>query len=71
MASKDNPWRVYVMIGSLGTEIILMTVLGAWLGNKLDAAWGTKPILLIMGIILGLGVGFVSAAYTIRAFTKE
>lgn len=71
MNSKDTPWRVYAVIGSLGLEIILMTVLGAWVGNKLDAVWGTKPILLIVGVLLGLGLGFVGAAYTIRAFTKE
>jgi F0F1-type ATP synthase assembly protein I len=71
MEPKDNPWRAYVMIGSLGTEVILLTVLGAWLGSKLDAVWGTKPILLLVGVLLGLGLGFVSAVYTIRAFTKE
>lgn len=71
MNPKGNPWQLAAMIGSLGTEIILFTIGGAWLGNKLDAFWGTKPFLLLVGVLLGLGLGFISAAYTLRAFTKE
>lgn len=31
---------------------------GAWLGEKLDTVWGTRPYLLMAGVLLGLGVGF-------------
>lgn len=63
--------QIVAVIGSLGAEIVILTMGGAWLGNKLDAMWHTKPFLLLGGILLGLALGFVSAAYTIKAFTKE
>ncbi len=59
------------VVGSMGTEVILLAVGGAWLGNKLDASWGTKPILLIVGAILGLGLGFLSAFMTLKALMKD
>jgi F0F1-type ATP synthase assembly protein I len=59
------------MIGSAGMEIILLAIGGAWLGNKLDAVWGTKPFMLLIGVLLGLGLGFISSFYTIKAMTKE
>ncbi len=71
MNKKGNPWQIAAMIGSLGMEIIILTVGGAWLGNKLDAVWNTKPFLLLAGVIIGLAMGFFSAIYTLKAFTKE
>jgi F0F1-type ATP synthase assembly protein I len=41
------------------------------LGKKLDAVWGTKPLFLLLGVFLGLALGFVGAGLTLRAFLKE
>jgi ATP synthase protein I len=71
MNRKRNPWQIIAVIGSMGMEIILLAVGGAWLGNKLDAAWGTSPFLLLTGVLLGLGLGFISAVYTLKAFMKD
>lgn len=68
---KGNPWQIAAMIGTLGTEIVILTIAGAWLGNRMDTAWDTKPFMLLAGVLIGLVLGFVSAGYTIKAFTKE
>jgi F0F1-type ATP synthase assembly protein I len=71
MNKDGNPWRIIGMIGSLGMEIVVLSIGGTWLGNKLDAVWGTKPFMLLIGVLLGLGLGFVSAIFTLKAFAKE
>lgn len=71
MNNTGNPWRIVGMIGSAGMEIIFLTIGGAWLGNKLDAVWGTKPFMLLAGVLLGLVFGFISSFFTIKAMTKE
>jgi ATP synthase protein I len=68
---KGNPWQLFAMIGTLGMEVVLLAVGGAWLGRLLDSAWQTKPIMLTVGILVGIVLGFVSAAYTLKAFLKE
>jgi F0F1-type ATP synthase assembly protein I len=71
MNRKKNPLQMVAMVGSMGMEVILLTFGGAWLGKKLDAVWGTKPLFLLLGFFLGLALGFVGAGLTLRAFLKE
>jgi F0F1-type ATP synthase assembly protein I len=59
------------VIGTLGTEVVLMTLGGGWLGRMLDDRWHTRPVLLITGVMLGLVLGIASAAYTIKALLRE
>lgn len=69
--NQENPWQVVTMLSSVGTEFVILTIGGAWIGRQLDALWNTKPIGLLIGVLLGLGLGFASAIYIIKAFTKE
>nr|WP_258567804.1 AtpZ/AtpI family protein [Paenactinomyces guangxiensis] len=55
----------------MGMEVILLTIGGAWLGRWLDTVWQTKPTMLIIGVLVGIVLGFVSAAYTLKASLKE
>ncbi|MFC7440068.1 AtpZ/AtpI family protein [Laceyella putida] len=71
MKNDSNLWRIAGMISSIGTEIVLLTVGGAWVGNKLDAMWNTKPWMLLIGVLVGLGSGFITAFFTLKAFVKE
>lgn len=38
------------------TKALLMLGLG-WAGYRLDQRWGTKPWLMFLGVLLGLGLG--------------
>ncbi|MRG26631.1 AtpZ/AtpI family protein [Laceyella tengchongensis] len=71
MKNDTNLWRIAALVSSISTEIVLLTVGGAWVGNKLDALWGTKPFLLLAGVLVGLGSGFITAFFTLKAFVKE
>lgn len=67
----ENPWQMVAMIGTMGIEILFLTIGGAWLGRQLDEMFDFKPICLLIGILLGLGFGFASAFYTLRSFMKD
>jgi F0F1-type ATP synthase assembly protein I len=69
--NTDNPWRLVGLIGTLGLEILLFAFLGIWIGKMLDERWGTEPMLLLIGIGSGLGLGFLSVLYTITVYLKE
>lgn len=69
--STDNPWQMIGLMGTLGMEVVLMTLGGGWLGRMLDERWHTHPVLLITGVMSGLGLGITSAVYTIKALLRE
>ncbi|WP_168188773.1 AtpZ/AtpI family protein [Thermoflavimicrobium daqui] len=69
--SQGNFWRMAAMVGTLGMEVIFLTIGGAWLGKWLDSIFSTKPIMLAVGILLGLTLGFVIAGYTLKGLMKE
>ncbi len=59
---KHRPWIVlasqFVGLGwYIVTAIIMPTMLGLWLDNKLD----TSPVILLIGLFLGLIVAFYGA----------
>lgn len=71
MNQDKKTLRLVAMVGSMGTEVIILSVGGAWLGKLADDTWHTKPLWILIGLILGLTIGFVSAAFTLKAFLKE
>lgn len=49
--------KIMIVMGNAAlTKAILMFGLG-WGGYKLDQKWGTKPWLMFLGVLIGLGLG--------------
>lgn len=70
-SKKGNPLYMAAVIGSMGMEVLIPTVGGAWLGKWLDQMWGTKPTFVLIGFFLGMTLGFVSAFFTLKALIKD
>ena len=68
---KENPWQGLAIFSTIATEVILLTLGGGWLGNWLDGMWEMEPLLLVIGVFLGLTLGFISAYYTLKRLIKE
>lgn len=54
-----DPKKIKIMIimgNAAVTKALLMLGLG-WAGYRLDQRWGTKPWLMFLGVLLGLGLG--------------
>ncbi|WP_091832835.1 AtpZ/AtpI family protein [Marininema halotolerans] len=67
---SDNPWKMVAVLSALGIEVVILTLAGAWTGKTLDAQWETEPVFLAVGVLGGLAISFIGAAFTIRSFLK-
>ncbi len=55
---KGKTFRELGYFASLGISVALAIVIGLALGYWLDNIFGTKPILLLLGLGLGIAAGF-------------
>gem|GEM_PF-5973885 len=68
--NHNNPWQMVALIGTLGLEIIFLTIGGALLGRLLDELFHLKPICLVIGVLLGIFSGYASAVITLKKWIK-
>lgn len=54
----DEFQKGLALAARIGVELVVTTVLGALLGYGLDAWLGTRPWLMIVGLVLGAVAGF-------------
>ena len=59
------------ILGQVGLTIAVPIALGAWLGQKLDAALGTSPWGLLGLIFLGMAVAGGGVVVLIKRFSEE
>jgi ATP synthase protein I len=61
--AEDDAFRKGLALASrVGLELVAATVIGAGLGYALDRWLGTRPWLLVVGVVLGAAAG-VFAVY--------
>jgi len=59
MADEQDPFRQGLSLASrIGVELVVSTVVGALLGYLLDSWLGTRPWLIVAGVVLGGVAGF-------------
>jgi F0F1-type ATP synthase assembly protein I len=63
--SEDHKYRGEAFAS--GLELVVPTVLFTLLGLWADSAWGTTPLFLIVGFLLGASGTFASQYYRYRA----
>ena len=57
--AEDDAFRKGLALASrVGLELVAATVIGAGLGYALDRWLGTRPWLLVVGVVLGAAAGF-------------
>ncbi|NBX75961.1 MAG: ATPase [Proteobacteria bacterium] len=63
--------KIMIVMGNAAlTKAILMFGLG-WGGYKLDQKWGTKPWLMFLGVLIGLGLGIWYILVLANRFNKN
>ncbi len=65
-ATNVTPLRAMGVAGVCGIDIALSVLTGVLLGSYLDGRFGTSPLLLIVGLFVGLSAGFYTT-YRIMA----
>ncbi|MDD4169250.1 MAG: AtpZ/AtpI family protein [Desulfotomaculaceae bacterium] len=59
------------MATTISVEIAVTTVAGYFCGHFLDGKFDTGPWLMLVGVLLGLAVGFMFVYKTLQVFFKE
>jgi ATP synthase protein I len=65
---KHEAWRAFGLVSAIGLDLAICAIGGTMLGRWLDSLLGTKPWLLLVGIILGLAVGIYGITKLIAVF---
>ena len=63
MSQKPPPsvWESLSALSGMGFVLAIPIVAGAWGGSFLDDRFHTKPLLVLLGLLLGLIVGIYGA----------
>jgi ATP synthase protein I len=68
---KKQAVRSMLAYGSLGIEMGLSVVIGIGIGYYLDSYFGTKPVLTVIFMLLGVIAGFRRLYMIWKALDKE
>lgn len=49
--------RMYAVVTSAALTKVTLIFLGYWIGNKIDKAFGTSPLFMLLSVSLALGLG--------------
>jgi ATP synthase protein I len=56
---SSEVWRAFGLVSAIGADMAACTIGGAFLGWWLDKVCGTRPWLLLAGIVIGLAAGIL------------
>jgi len=61
-------FRAMGLVTSIGVDLAACTVGGTLLGKWLDDLWGTRPLMILIGLFLGLAGGIYGITKLLKAF---
>ena len=53
-------WRMLGVLSTVGIALVVSTVIGFYIGKKLDEFFGTDPWLTILFLLFGIAAGFIN-----------
>ena len=65
-AGRRSPWFWAGMFGLVGWSVAVPTVLGTYLGVKLDEWVGGRASWTLTGLLIGIGLGCLNAWFWVR-----
>jgi ATP synthase protein I len=68
---QQSPWSPLAELSSVGFAMVLATVIGLAGGYYLDEWLGTKPWLLLLGLVFGIAAGFVILFRSVSRANRE
>ncbi|HET7627004.1 MAG TPA: AtpZ/AtpI family protein [Bacillales bacterium] len=71
MSKNENPWKAYMLIGAIGTNMAVSTFVGFWLGKLMDDHFDTSPFFLLVGVLLGLTAGIYGVYRLVKPFLGD
>jgi len=71
LAGSESPWKALSLVTLIGIDIAFCTVLGYWIGGKVDQWLGSAPVGLIIGVFVGLIAGILSMIPVVKKYSKD
>jgi ATP synthase protein I len=66
-----SPWKALSLVGLIGTDLAVCTLIGVWIGQKVDMYFDTAPWWMIVFLFLGIGTGLVTIVPMIKRFLGD
>ncbi|MCS6831686.1 MAG: AtpZ/AtpI family protein [bacterium] len=63
--------RAMALASTIGLSLVIPPVLGYFGGRWLDEKFGTEPILAMVGLIVGIVLGFVEMVHILQQIERE
>ncbi|CRK82634.1 AtpZ/AtpI family protein [Neobacillus massiliamazoniensis] len=66
--NNRNPFQAMALMSAIVSQLVGSILIGIFSGRWLDHQWGTEPIFLIIGLLIGLSAGVYAMLFSIRHF---
>jgi len=67
----DNPWRAAGLVGAIGADIAICTVLGYLVGRYLAGLFGGGAGWMLAGVLVGFFLGIFSVVLLLKKFLED
>jgi F0F1-type ATP synthase assembly protein I len=68
--NNRNPFQAMALMSQIVSALVGCILIGIFTGKWLDQKWGTEPIFLIIGLLLGIAAGTYSMIASIRNYNS-
>jgi F0F1-type ATP synthase assembly protein I len=68
--NNRNPFQAMALMSAIVSQLVGSLLIGIFAGRWLDQKWGTEPIFLIIGLLVGLAAGTYSMLLSIRHYNS-
>ncbi|PWU66988.1 MULTISPECIES: AtpZ/AtpI family protein [Gracilibacillus] len=68
---SKRPLQGLAITSAILSQLAGGPLIGLWLGSWLDRYFTTKPLFLIIGLLLGLGAGLYGTIHYVREITGD
>lgn len=69
--SNENPWRALGLVGLIGLDIAICTLLGYFGGAFLGGRFGGEAGWVIAGVLFGVAAGLVNVVFIVKRFLED
>lgn len=71
VAKNNNPLKMIALVSVIGMDLAISVIAGFFGGRYLDGLFGTAPLFLLVGFLVGLAAGIYSIFLLIKPFLGE
>ncbi|SFM16451.1 Putative F0F1-ATPase subunit Ca2+/Mg2+ transporter [Gracilibacillus orientalis] len=68
---KKSPYRGLAIYSAILSQIVGAPLIGLLIGKVMDKYLSTSPLLLVIGLLLGLGAGLYGTIHYVRDLTGD